>query len=379
VRMGKRRAWLLGLVLALLAPVAAQAAEDGLFPLDYQAPPGCPDRQAFETRVRARLPHRGTVAGAGRLEVRITMQASIAAGELAMLRDGERTVRRLEAPSCAEAVDALALIAALMLDPSAASEHGAASHKPDASEHSAPASANQPDRPPAPAGQARAAVAAPAPRPEQPARAPAAASPISLAAPSVPPRSSLGASEEAPRAARPSQPPPWSFLLHASALLAAGVAPNPSWGAALGARLATTRAQRLELAAALGARLVQMYRSERAQGEVHLGWWSGSAGLCAGARLGARAALVGCLEGELGQLRARGERTRQPASSQRLWAALGPATLVRWRVLGPVSLQAGLSGLFPFARHRYVLADQTVHSVPALTFRVELGVAVQIQ
>jgi hypothetical protein len=202
------------------------------------------------------------------------------------------------------------------------------------------------------------------PQPPDAAKPPARAAPVSTTPVSVP---------------RARRPPQYAWWLHGSALLASGVAPSARFGGAFGASLVSVYQPRLQLGVGLGLRMVQAYSSQREQGLISMAWWSGSGLVCAGPRLGTRAALDTCLAGELGRLRARGRETREAASSDRLWAALGPAARARLRLFGPVSVEGGLAALLPFARHRYLLAEQRVHSVPRLTFRVELGVAVQIR
>ena len=91
----------------------------------YRAPARCPDASAFAERVRARQrPAQGArPPTARRLEVRIEQRAGRAIGQLRVLgADGALTRRSIEAATCDEAADALALIAALTLDLDAAEQ-----------------------------------------------------------------------------------------------------------------------------------------------------------------------------------------------------------------------------------------------------------------
>jgi hypothetical protein len=197
--------------------------------------------------------------------------------------------------------------------------------------------------------------------------------PVAVAPPPLAGREPPVAASASPQAGAAVEPVRRQLALAAALLVASGVAPAARVGGAFGLGLVSRR-QHLELAGRLGLRVVQRYDSQHDEGRVEVDWWSGSAAACAGTPLFARGALSGCLAGELGRLRARGRETLMRASSERLWGALGPALAGRWQALGPLSVEGSLLALFPFARHRYVLAEETVFSVPRLTFRVELGV-----
>ncbi len=124
------------LVAALLvaAPAAARA-EASVARLDVDAAPSCSTRDELVARVAARSTRIRFVSDGVGIP---TMTARIDAGpkgtvvaELTVVEpDGRRFARRLEAPSCAAATDALALVVAITLDPSAATAGAAPS--PDA-------------------------------------------------------------------------------------------------------------------------------------------------------------------------------------------------------------------------------------------------------
>ena len=124
------------LVAALLvaAPAAARA-EASVARLDVDAAPSCSTRDELIARVAARSTRIRFVSDGAGIPV---MTARIDAGpkgtvvaELTVVEpDGRRFARRLEAPSCAAATDALALVVAITLDPSAATAEAAPS--PDA-------------------------------------------------------------------------------------------------------------------------------------------------------------------------------------------------------------------------------------------------------
>ena len=114
--------WLLALAAVLLCPpvVLAQAALPEIL---YEAPAPCPTREAFIARLRARsadAPARPP--NTRRFEVRLALRAGHAIGQLRVLAiDGALSQRQIEAATCDEAADAVALIAALTLTPASPS------------------------------------------------------------------------------------------------------------------------------------------------------------------------------------------------------------------------------------------------------------------
>jgi hypothetical protein len=108
--------------LATVLDVAANARADSaservaraLAELEYTAPADCPDRAAFIARVATRA--RAVASEPRRMSVRIEVHPQRVRGEIAIDDSaGARTARQIEAASCAEAADALALIAARAL------------------------------------------------------------------------------------------------------------------------------------------------------------------------------------------------------------------------------------------------------------------------
>lgn len=111
-----------GLVIsAALARSPAAAAPSETASLRYEAPPSCPDRDAFVSRVDARggaLTLADDAADTERVfVVRIDEQEGRFSGEVAIIADGRQTHRVVETEDCAELVDALALITVLAVDP----------------------------------------------------------------------------------------------------------------------------------------------------------------------------------------------------------------------------------------------------------------------
>jgi hypothetical protein len=118
-----------------LAQEASPAVTAGL---QLDAAASCASRQALVAGVAQRSSRIRLVASAAatpalRASLRLLADGSIAAELVVIHAGGRRSLRRLSAPSCAEAVDALALVIAITLDPASASEHGSGSGTGDAS------------------------------------------------------------------------------------------------------------------------------------------------------------------------------------------------------------------------------------------------------
>jgi hypothetical protein len=100
--------------------------------LEVSAAPNCTTRADVMARVRTRAPRVTFGGGSHALVIRARLTASAdgsVTGELTLARDDATTAtRKVVAASCAEAADAVALIIAVTLDPTAAdrSEHGVA-------------------------------------------------------------------------------------------------------------------------------------------------------------------------------------------------------------------------------------------------------------
>jgi len=137
------RALLVGATLAATALVAIFAGAEGAkttFHVRYEAPSGCPSEEWFQTRVRART-SLASFAGAGtELEVHVTSTTS--GGYRARLRtsdaEGRVLERELEDDRCDVAVDGLALVVALGVDPEASVEPASSAVEPSTSASGAP-------------------------------------------------------------------------------------------------------------------------------------------------------------------------------------------------------------------------------------------------
>lgn len=173
IRGSWRNGYRASAALAVALLFAPSAGAEGLEPtlLTYRAPVGCPEVAEFQQSVqrrsgRVRFVNEGSHARA--LSIELSKQRNATIGELRLIeRDRSVRQRRVRFSSCAEAVEGLALITVVSLDPQALLE----APPPEAvAEEQKPL---PPPTPPSPKPTPRTPAALPAPRTERPAHAPA--------------------------------------------------------------------------------------------------------------------------------------------------------------------------------------------------------------
>ncbi len=289
--------------------------------IHYSAPPECPDRGAFEASIRSRTErtsHQGSEP-VKRLDVRLEPTAKGVRGRLAVPDGmGGTTVREIEAATCAEAVDGLALIVALLFDPESAHDGTKAQ-----------------------------------PPPQEPARP---AAPITT---NEPKRSS-------------------HFALSTSLIGASGHAPELLPGGELALALEVPLVDRMLLLVRAGVRLTVPDTVSSDEGLATFKWWAGIASVCPALELGDPSLAQGlCVSFEQGVLSATGSDTRNPRSSMRSWTAIGPGLVFRWSVLPPLFSLVAADALFPLNRDRFHIGTEQIHEVPVVALRGEIGLGVR--
>lgn len=304
--------------------------------------------------------------------------------------------RAIEAASCSEAVDALTFVSALLLEDRAHAAEGTSARArtpapaaagrtrrtrgPEATATTTPSSeaasstdneSNEPTEPSVPAPPTREpALAEPAPKAADAEREPS----VPPANASAPARSDEAETEASRR--------PRALALRGSLAVAglavSGVAPAVRPGVGLSAGLAVFVGRAFALSVALGLRAALPHHERSLEGDGTFLWWSTTLAVCAAARSATDAARVAlCLDGEAGQIRANGRATDDPNQVHPAWLGLGPAARTSLRLFGRWRLVPGVSLLVPSARDRFVVGASELHRVSRLTFRGELGVAVE--
>jgi hypothetical protein len=355
--------FVLRLVLAALAlaaaffvaPARAQPAADtsGNTPqrvaLHYRDPAGCPGQALFMDAVNARVRRPiewSETATVIEMVVTIERGAEHVTGALEVARGGaEPTRREFAASTCEEVSSALALVAALALDPNARTE----------------------PLPPAPALSQRDFPAAPAPTaPAETAVGSAVASPAAPV-PAAPP-------------ARPREPGHYLAWLGPNVGVAGGYAPEPliGLGLALGARRVTSGiSPGLQLTALWG----KTGTTGPSAADGSFAWALGRLEACPlQLRLGARLAFEPCAAVEAGRLSARGADTQvdEPVTAERGWFAAG-ATLSLHVSLRHFFFRFATLGLVPATRDEFVFSDpdRTVHQASPFVYGASLGLGFQ--
>lgn len=309
--------------LCVARPAVAQVAVVGL---EYRVPAECPARDVFVRELGART-NRVQTAGSGAqgtLFVDISRAGPLRGAILFREASGRETERSVVGESCDDVVRALALIAAVLVDPetqagaplpseeslastvlggAAVSEGGAGSPPAGAAEASA-----------TPADSVTAPVA-PADREPVPVRRPA-------RAPAV--HDSAATASPAPKAS-------WHFGLGGGAALRTGVAPDAVFGFAVEASV--ERRLRKAFAFALGI-TVQRSQSGTVQtegGDADFTWTAARLWMCPWRWPSAgSASLAACAAFEAGALKGRGFNTDQAEEQTTAW--LAPGGFVRGEV-----------------------------------------------
>lgn len=232
---------------------------------------------------------------------------------------GFATTREIETSSCAEAVEGLALIVALLFDPESAKSEPA---------------------PPAPPAESKAVER-------------------------------RVVEEERGRSTH--------FALSTSFLVASGQAPNPALGADLGLSLEALLIPQIVLLVRAGVRLTAPETVSSSQGVATFGWWAAFASACPViAPHGNDSYVYGlCLTAEQGIVEGTGSETTNPRTAGRSWTALGPGFAMRWLVMPPLFLSVTFDVVFPFRRDRFLLGIEQIHEVPALATQGGFGIGVR--
>jgi hypothetical protein len=353
-----RRARLAALVVAAgLGQAGAARAQEGdareIVRLAYASAEGCPDRAAFEARVRARTTRAafGETGGSGRI-FEVELAATPAPhGSFAVWRRGMvEGTRQVSAETCSDVADALALAVALAIDPSTLL---------------------------APAPAAPPATAAPPPV------LPAEASPASPASPG-PPRVPAAAVVVPPPPLAAARPPsvrpgtlPHTVFFAADITVATGIAfdalvtfsPRVGWRSASSSVVAPS----FDLTfgrASTGTLPV-------AGGEASFTWTVGRADGCILSWPPASAArLLACARLEAGQLEAAGlgSQVLDPQTHDRPWVAVGPLLRGEWALLGPLFLGVDAAAMVHVTDDRFYFVQQTtVREVPLLGVESSAG------
>ncbi|HEX4335531.1 MAG TPA: hypothetical protein VH062_06425 [Polyangiaceae bacterium] len=343
-RRGRLGGLVAGIVVLACNVAHAQTTQANADPLrgtevTYDVPAGCPTQSDFESRLRLRsLGKAGTPVVLRRIEAHVQDSAGKTSASVVITDSaGASTSRNIVAASCNEAVDALALIIALTLDPVLRADAASANGSADATSSSA-----------ATATGVAAPLSSPSPSTETPSD--------ESSVPSAVRRDSVSA--------RP------KFGVEAAVTASSGIGPGMEVGGEAALEMLTSTGVTVRA----GARKVKSQDVSRPSGDAEFSWWAAFAMACAGTPLGAPSFLMSvCGTYEFGFLDADGKNTRNPASTRSNWQALGPGVRAEWIAVGPLTLHAGVDGVVPFRREKFTIGNQVVYEVPLVALRVEAG------
>jgi hypothetical protein len=366
---------LLGLALSTLGVIRAQADEPPPpVRVVYRAPAECPTREEFESRVLARTGKDGLYPEGGApfelFEIDLTPTPERTRGRLTThLRGAYPTVREIQAASCREAVDGLALIVALTLDPTTVSKRAT---------ESGGTTSERPDQTSGGVGGVGGTNASEKDRGD---RSTTRGEDTEEQGRDIDGNTEEGESEGADGdtgIGSSSQRELARFDVLFAAGAVKGVTPSwmPEGSVSVGAVFPFLADPGLMIR--LGGRYAPDQTTVTEQGDATFSTWMAHAALCPQVFELSILWLAPCANVEYGKVAASGTRTLNKASSNRDWIALGPKLIGQLSFLPPLFVHAGGELDFPLLRDRYVLGPLEVHATPVLIGRLELGLVVRL-
>jgi hypothetical protein len=322
---------------AILVALAALAADTIPIRVNYDAPPGCPNQDAFSDALRARTERvRKAQGNEPRVDVnvRVTRVDRRFHGEMReVVNQGETAARSVNGETCKEVVEALAFTVALSFDPDA--------HPPVPPEANPPASKPEEPRPPVPP-----------PVVEQPPLAPPASASASASASAAPLELEIGLS------------------MLGTVVETAGFATGGALSIMLlrEANATTSSAVQLSLLFA-GTGLLTAPDDHRTRfGALALD-------ACPFRHRTGSWELAPCALATLGFLEMTGRGVAEPATVNRAWLSAGIDLQMFWLLGRGVVFEGTLGATVPLAPHRYYTSspDQVVASTPAISPLVRAG------
>jgi hypothetical protein len=366
--MGRvQRRWRAALVVAgaAFSSVCGAQAQTEAVAVDFRAFAGCPDEAAFFAELAARSPRiRRRASGEPGWTVSVVLErsASAVAGRLALVRsDGSQAAREITGSLCTEVASALALIAALMIDPRASAGEPVSP---------APEPAPVPDAEPPPAG------AEPAPAPAVPVAPPS-------PPPSPPP---VGEDRPAPAPREPPSLPGVAWVAGAEAHGMFGAAPSAAFGGGGFVALEDRNRGPFAVAARLGLFAVTTFDAFDGGVGGRFTWIVARPEVCLlRPVLGDGLRLESCALFDAGVLRSAGSGLHRPDVSLDAWLAAGALARLSWVLPARLLVAAGGGAQLPFYRYAFRYGsgspqgDVQVYEVPAVTGVATLGVGYRFQ
>jgi hypothetical protein len=327
------------------------------FALEYEAPAGCPSREAFVEAIRERVPdaHESDQAGRFTFRVRIEPNGDRVRGSLA-IGDGT-AVRDVAHSPCADVANSMVLMIAIALSGERTTHAPVGTANEGAEERTTDDAVEKPRTPPAT---------------KAPAASPSAGTETKTAtAPTAVTRTPERRAPEASRERESFRAGVWG-----TAGLSGGVAPFPAVAVSGGAELELPWIAVVKPSLRAGVMHASGDTSVDGFGGAEFRLLAFAGRLCPHAfSLSRRWALATCASLELGELTARGVRTPNRRVERMPWFALGLAPRVELALSRVVSFEGEL-GVRGIVRHdRFVFEPEAteVYDVPRFAPHVSLG------
>jgi hypothetical protein len=331
------------------------AAEPEVVRIDYAAPAACPDATAFLRSLKERTTRFRQATGAEKarsFRVRVTGLSSSFSGRLEIAGpDDAIAVRTVDSRSCTEVSSALALMAALAIDPSAL----------------------------VPSALVPSSLGGPSKRADEPATE-TATTPVAEAERKQ--RSSLSTVTASARSV-PDGPagPPWRWSAGVQGHTTFAVTPNLGWGADLFVDAEAPDSSTLGPAARAGLFFNQSVVELPTGPSARFRWMAATLEGCP-ARLKAQAlrlAVHPCVALRMGVLHGEGRSMTQPKQVTSLWSDVGPLLRLRLQAADRVNIEAQAALMLPLYRPTFTIldngSDTSAFSVPALGGTVGIGMS----
>jgi hypothetical protein len=339
--------------VAAAVPGRASAEDVEAVRFAYDAPPACPDAEAFVKEVRARTTRfRVVESGTGlrSFEVHIVGAPSRFRGTVRVVDGtGVASARTVDGAQCDDVAKTLAFVTAISIDPKALPAHDAPGSPPSAEQ----------------------AQGTPAPPPAS------AAPPASAGVPASQPAIATAAPQEA-LAQPPPAPAAWHVALGVGAFAQGLAAPGPVVGEAAFVGVAWDAQQVWSPELRIGVAQASSSALDANPGSVSLAWIVARADACP-VRWPPRGPFAArpCLTADVGALSASAAGVQHAQSPVRPWGTLGALALAEWEPIRPLLVGAEVSLSAPVQRDQfYVQPTSAVYQAPAVVpaGALELGV-----
>lgn len=365
-------------VLVVWTEIAVAASTPVQVQLEVRSALDCGSEAKLVERVRMRSPRIQFVDSSGDVVVGVTFaeRSGGFAGEVAWLEAGKRTnVRRLMARSCEEAVEGVALILAITLDPNAISNIPAV----EPSTSSADTEGSSPTTPNVSGdGASTSPKAPPEPTPQLETTASV------VARPSTPPKDPQRAATEPPQQApnKETEPQPNPYVVNddwfvggtLAGEFAFGVAPAAMPGVGAYLLFGLERPSVWAPALMVGGLWTWGPTSEQPEGNADFDLAALSFDLCAARLRWLKLELRTCAAGLVGRFSASASNTLNSVGVvTRPMVALGAAALLHLRISPHVELFGRLAPRANLVRDEYEFGSRMFHRVGPLTVSASVG------